>query len=134
MQAHAQAGDDPARKPLIPVQFCKNGGACDMQQAGVGECFRGHHVRLFQEHDGFAEALSGFEYLDDFFRALRRLQRQFDLTANDDMKSRARIAAAEQHAAARRLDLQRTCGDAVEFIAIKFAEQREVREQRLNPG
>src|SRR5450759_1944992 len=95
---------------------------------------RAHHVRLVEEHHGLAETHAGSDQLDDFLAAVRRPQRKFDLTENYDVEAAARVAAVNQHGAARCIDLYAARRYTCDLIGTELSKHRQVDHEIHDVG
>ena len=70
--------------------------------------------------------------VDDLLVALRRSERELDLAIDDQVEAGRYVAFVEQDVTAQRVDFARAARDARDLVLLETAEQRHVREQRLD--
>jgi hypothetical protein len=100
-----------------------------VQQQAVFQRGRRHEVRLFHEHDRFAERLAGAEDLDDLFLTLRRDEGQLDLAVQDRVKSLARVAPLDDGAAAVDVLLGGGRADGAQLVLAEVGKQRQAAKE-----
>jgi hypothetical protein len=136
MQAPAHPGQHAARERRIVFELAEHGLLADMEQHGVGQRGGADDVGLFHEHQRFAEAEARSDDLDDLLVALHRQEAELDLAVDDDVEAAARVAAAKDGRAARRMQLLRLGGERGQLLRAEVGKQRQPLEEfpAVDPG
>ena len=129
MQSPAQTGQHASCEARVAVDFREYDVPGYVQQLGVVDGLCRHQVRLFDKHQGFAEALPRPHQRHHLLPALRRLENELYPAIHNDVKAAAGVATAQQNGAARRINCDRLAGNALNVSAGQLPEQRYVGEK-----